>query len=226
MADIGNAYIRDSSNNYIPFTGDVIDVRTYLLAPGNNTGSIGIDYNQNFTLTRKNIVVSSLPSSNVNGIYIRMDKAGSWLLYILIGRNGNLILAGQAGSTEIIYDNTNVYPLNTSFDLQIDFNHSSYTLNFNYKLSSSNTWTTLASAYYAGGFINNGYIAVGGQSSVVESPISGTEIINNGTILFSRDPVIPPIPIPKIGSNDISKIYLGSEEIGKIYLGSEIVYEA
>ena len=30
----------------------------------------------------------------------------------------------------------------------------------------------------------------------------------------------------KIGSNDISKIYLGSEEISKIYLGSNIVYEA
>lgn len=30
----------------------------------------------------------------------------------------------------------------------------------------------------------------------------------------------------KIGSNDISKIYLGTEEIGKIYLGSEVVYEA
>lgn len=30
----------------------------------------------------------------------------------------------------------------------------------------------------------------------------------------------------KIGSDDISKIYLGSEEISKIYLGSNIVYEA
>lgn len=30
----------------------------------------------------------------------------------------------------------------------------------------------------------------------------------------------------KIGSDDISKIYLGSEEISKIYLGSELVYEA
>ena len=30
----------------------------------------------------------------------------------------------------------------------------------------------------------------------------------------------------KIGSDNISKIYLGSEEIGKIYLGNEIIYEA
>lgn len=36
----------------------------------------------------------------------------------------------------------------------------------------------------------------------------------------------PSAPIPKIGSNDISKIYLGSEEISKIYLGSEVIYNA
>lgn len=36
----------------------------------------------------------------------------------------------------------------------------------------------------------------------------------------------PSTPIPKIGSDDVSKIYLGSEEISKIYLGNEVVYEA
>ena len=33
-------------------------------------------------------------------------------------------------------------------------------------------------------------------------------------------------PTPKIGSSDISKIYLGTQEVQKIYLGSELVYEA
>lgn len=34
------------------------------------------------------------------------------------------------------------------------------------------------------------------------------------------------LAIPKIGANDIEKVYLGSEEINKIYLGSEVIYEA
>lgn len=70
----------------------------------------------------------------------------------------------------------------------------------------------------------------GGTNSPFDGEIDLNEcyITNNGVVVWegvSETPT-PVVPIPKIGSNDISKIYLGSEEISKIYLGSEVVYEA
>ena len=47
--------------------------------------------------------------------------------------------------------------------------------------------------------------------------------INGNQIIPASQPT--PAPIPKVGSNDISKVYLGSEEISKIYLGTSTIYE-
>lgn len=138
-------------------------------------------------------------------------------------------------------------PTDYSIDTEYPFDGSIYSASigsYSYQLKmlfdqsdnvKSITYTTTftANETYPGYYDNNGswHQLSSNSGTILISGLSDYDysrgILFGVTFSGSYTTSVPAVtPIPKIGSNDISKIYLGSEEISKIYLGSEVIYNA
>lgn len=214
MADIGNIYTRDGQE----FTGSTFSEHLYLLAPYGQAAS-NFALNAPFKISYNNVKIGASSSRRIILGIAASPSIGA--CDIALESNGNINLWCNYGN----FVNTTIitYSADNYYDFEVEYNGAG-TITARVKLSSDSNWSSKTYSYT---FLSNtlsrdSYVG----SSNTEGDISNVLVTSNGTVLFSRDPVTPSVPIPKIGSNDISKIYLGSEEISKIYLGSEVVYEA
>lgn len=184
----------------------------------NNTFEIGAKVTTGSNVSDLQIVYC--PDTDQHGV--RFEISG--------GKFG--LLAGANG----VWINTSSYTggsvsANTPYFLKASYNGSTYKLevstdNVNYSTvvsyNSSIKVTNGFTNYLLGTFLDHNLGIFGGT---IDLNYCYIKIDDN---LVWEGSTVTPEPTgttPKIGSNDISKIYLGSEEISKIYLGDNVVYE-
>ena len=214
MANIGNVYTRDGQE----FTGSTFSEHLYLLAPYGERAS-NFALSAPFKITFNNVKISASSSRRVILELSANPSIGSF--DIALESNGNINLWCNFNS----YVDTTIitYSADNYYDFEVEYNGAG-TITARAKLSSNSNWSSKTYSYtFSSGSVSKSTFV---GTSYTEGAISNVLVTRNGSVLFSRDSVTPSVPIPKIGSSDISKIYLGTEEISKIYLGSELVYEA